>query len=251
MVRRAPDAPLTPRTDRRERGDVAVFNPDALPVWAPQWDTIEKAWLPGGVVLMGEVRQDIEAVINAYIRRESIAREVPFQSDIAERINRLRKATATFATALAAFSQGEGSREARSHLAARLVTAAEDEPHMERVPRDLRDIIHAADMALADLNEEGITPDINAEVEFLDVRPFRKWDAWEVMIQGLHEIARKHGLPVAIDNHKIGDGDPVPFIDAIMAIETALPKEFQRYDTRASLAKAVLRIIRNGRDIDE
>ncbi|MGQ3674671.1 hypothetical protein ACT6QH_04110 [Xanthobacter sp. TB0139] len=231
--------------------DVAVFNPDALPVWAAQWEPVERAWLPDGGTISDTARQEIEQVVNAYIRRESIARNVHFQRDIAERINRLRKATATFATALAAFSQGEGSQEARSRLTTRLVADAGDEPHLERVPRDLRDLIHAADMALAHLNEDGTTPDSNADTEFLDVRPFRKWDAWEVMIQGLHEVARKHGLPVAIDNHKIGDGDPVPFIDAIMAIEATLPKEFQRYDTRASLAKAVLRIIRNGRDGDE
>lgn len=247
MVRRAPDAPLTPRTDRRERVDVAVLNPDTLPVWSPQWEMVEKEWFPYGGTILDVARQDIEQAVTAYLRREAIARTVPFQRDIVDRINRLRKAAATFATAIEAFRQGDGSREARSRLTEFLVTASDDDPHLERLPRDLEDIIHAADMALADLHEDGTMPDSNADAEFLEVRPFRKWDAWDSMVRQIHETARKHGLPVAIDNHKIQDGDPVPFIDAIMAIETTLPADYRRYETRASLAEAVLRIIRNHR----
>ena len=247
MARRASDAPLTPRTDRLDRVDVAVFTPDALPVWSPQWEMVEKAWLPDGGTISDVARQDIDLAVNAYLRREAIARNVPFRRDIAERINRLRKAAATFATAIEAFRHGDGSREARSRLTEFLVTASDDDPHMERLPRDVQDIIHAADMALKDLYEDGNMPDNNADAEFLDVRPFRKWEAWDVMVQRLHDIARKHGLPTAIDNHKIQDRDPVPVIDAIMAIEASLSADFQRYDSRASLAKAVLRIFCNNR----
>lgn len=247
MVRRAPDAPLTPRTDRRDRVDAAVYRPDALLVWSPQWDTIEKVWLPSGGMLADEARQDIEGVVNAYIRRETIARAVPFQQDIAERISRLRTAAANFAAALAAFGQGDGSREVRSRLTTFLVTAKEDEPHLERLPRDIHDIIHAADMALTDLGEDGLAPGADLDAEALDVRPFRIWEAWDVMVQRLHDLSGEHGLPTAIDNHKIQDGAPVPFVDAIMAIETTLPQYLQRYDTRASLANAMLRIARKNR----
>lgn len=137
MARRAHDAPLTPRTDRRERVDVAVFNPDALPVWSPHWDRIEEAWLPAGGAIADEARHGIEQILNAYLRREAIARHVPFQQDIIKRIRGLRTAATNFAAVLDAFGQGDGSREARSRLTAFLVTAAEDEPHLDRVPRDL------------------------------------------------------------------------------------------------------------------
>lgn len=239
VTRRTSNAPLTPRTDRRDRLDVAVYRSGAWPLWTPQWDAIGNAWLPSDGAIADEARQDIEQVVNGYLRNETIARAVPFRQDIADRIRRLHTAAAAFAAALRAFRQGDGSREARSRLTACLVTAAEDDPHLERVPRDLRDIIQATDMVLADLDAEAP-----------DVRPFKKWGAWDILIQRLHDIAVKHRLPTSIDNHKINDGDPVPFIDAIMAIETTLPENFQRYDTRASLAKAVLRILRNNRKSD-
>lgn len=106
-------------------------------------------------------------------------------------------------------------------------------------------------MVLADLNEGALTGDADRNAEALDVHPFRKWDAWHVMIRRLHDAAEKHGLPTAIDNHKINDGDPVPFIDAIIAIETTLSADYQRYDTRASFVRAVLCIIRNKRNGDD
>lgn len=231
--------------------DIAVYGPDTLPVWSPQWHLIENAWLPDGGMISGEARQEIERAVSAYLRREAIARAVPFQGDIAGRIQRLRTAVATLARALEVFRQGEGSREARSRLSSFLVLAADDEPHLERLPRDLRDIIHAADMALEELREDERAHDKDADSEALHVRPFRKWDAWDIMIPKLHDIAKKHKLPTAIDNHRISDGDPVPFIDAIIEIETALPAGFRRYDTRGSLAQAILAMLRNGRKGDK
>lgn len=255
MARRAPDAPLTSRTDRRDRADVADFNPDTLPVWSPQWEAIEKAWFPDGGALSTEARQDIEQAVNAYMRREFIARTVPFHSDVKYRIEQIQKAAHIFANALSVFKQGDGSREALSRLTPFLATAADDDPHLERLPRDLDAIIHAAGMALADMNPDISALDTDADAGALNLRPFKKWDAWNTMILKLYGIAGKHRLPTTINNNNIGRrdvaGDPVPFIDAIMAIEGGMMADYQRYDTRGALANAVLCLIRSNRKSDK
>ncbi|MFG1478966.1 hypothetical protein V5F53_09915 [Xanthobacter sp. V4C-4] len=85
-------------------------------------------------------------------------------------------------------------------------------------------------MARAELNEDGPTLVADMDVE-----------AWDVMVQRLHAAARQNGRPTDIDNHKINDGAPVPFIDAIIAIEPTLTTDYQRYDTRAFLAHVLRR----------